>query len=80
MEKQDFANRTMHFGLRIIRLVESLSQSQTARVIGNQFLRAGTAVGANYRSASLSRSELISSPKWELWKKNATRLFTGCKC
>jgi four helix bundle protein len=56
MQKQDFAKRTMHFGLRTIRLVESLPNSQTARVIGNQLLRAGTAVGANYRSALRARS------------------------
>jgi four helix bundle protein len=56
MQKQDFAKRTMRFGLRIIRLVESLPNSQTARVIGNQLLRAGTAVGANYRSALRGRS------------------------
>ena len=46
----------MHFGLRIIRLVESLPHSQSARVIGNQLLRAGTAVGANYRSAVRGKS------------------------
>jgi four helix bundle protein len=56
MQKQDFAKRTMQFGLRIIRVVESLPNLQTARVIGNQLLRAGTAVGANYRSALRGRS------------------------
>jgi len=56
MQKQDFARRTMHFGLRTIHLVESLPNSQAARVIGNQLLRAGTAVGANYRSALRGRS------------------------
>ena len=62
MQKQDFARRTMHFGLRTIRLVESLPNSQTARVIGNQLLRAGTAVGANYRSAlrGKSRADFIA--------------------
>jgi four helix bundle protein len=56
MQKQDFAKRTMQFGLRIIRVVESLPNLQTARVIGKQLLRAGTAVGANYRSALRGRS------------------------
>jgi four helix bundle protein len=56
MQKQDFAKRTMQFGLPTIRVVESLPNSQTARVIGNQLLRAGTAVGANYRSALRGRS------------------------
>jgi four helix bundle protein len=62
MQKKDFARRTMNFGLRTIRLVESLPNSQTARVIGNQLLRAGTAVGANYRSAlrGKSRADFIA--------------------
>ena len=62
MQKKDFARRTMHFGLRTIRLVESLPNSQAARVIGNQLLRAGTAVGANYRSAlrGKSRADFIA--------------------
>src|ERR1700681_3826324 len=62
MQKQDFAKRTMLFGLRVIRLVESLPKSQTARVIGNQLLRAGTSVGANHRSAlrGKSRADFIA--------------------
>jgi four helix bundle protein len=62
MQKKDFAKRTMLFGLRVIRLVESLPKSQTAYVIGNQLLRAGTSVGANYRSAlrGKSRADFIA--------------------
>ena len=52
----------MQFGLRVIHLVESLPNSRTGRVIGNQLLRAGTAVGANYRSAlrGKSRADFIA--------------------
>lgn len=62
MQKKDFAKRTMLFGLRVIRLVESLPKSQTAYVVGNQLLRAGTSVGANYRSAlrGKSRADFIA--------------------
>lgn len=62
MQKQDFAKRTMLFGLRVIRLVESLPKSQAAYVIGNQLLRAGTSVGANHRSAlrGKSRADFIA--------------------
>jgi four helix bundle protein len=62
MQKQDFAKRTMLFGLRVIRLVESLPKSQIACVIGNQLLRSGTSVGANYRSAlrGKSRADFIA--------------------
>jgi len=57
MEKQDFARRTVYFGLRTVHLVESLPNSRPARVIGNQLLRAGTAVGASYRSALRGKSQ-----------------------
>jgi four helix bundle protein len=62
MQKQEFLKRTMHFGLRVIRVVESLPENQVARVLGNQLLRAGTAVGANYRAAARgkSRADFIS--------------------
>ncbi len=62
MQKQDFARRTMLFGLRIIRVVEHLPKSQVARVIGGELLRSGTSVGANYRSAlrGKSRADFIA--------------------
>ena len=56
MQKQEFTKRTMLFGLRVIRLVDSLPRSRPAGVIGNQLLRSGTSVGANYRAAVRGRS------------------------
>lgn len=46
----------MAFGLRVIRLVQSLSRNDVARILGKQLLRAGTSVGANYRAAVRGRS------------------------
>jgi four helix bundle protein len=62
MQKEDFLKRTMAFGLRVIRLVESLPKRQVATVLGNQLLRAGTSVGANYRAAvrGKSRADFIA--------------------
>jgi four helix bundle protein len=62
MEKEEFLKRTMNFGLRVIRLVESLPKKQVATVLGNQLLRAGTSVGANYRAAvrGKSRADFIA--------------------
>src|SRR5437764_7438785 len=56
MAEEDLKQRTKSYALRVIRLVESLPTSRTADVIGKQLLRAGTAVGANYRAARRSRS------------------------
>ena len=52
----DFRDRTFQFGIRCVRLVESLPKSIVAQTIGKQLLRAGTSVGANYRAAVRGRS------------------------
>jgi four helix bundle protein len=52
----DLKRRTQEFALRIIRLCERLPSRPAARVIGNQLLRSGTSVGANYRAARRARS------------------------
>jgi len=57
LDTDELKQRTKAFALRIIRLVEALPNTSTARVIGNQLLRAGTSVGANYRAACRARSQ-----------------------
>jgi four helix bundle protein len=52
----DLKARTRDFALRVIRLSASLPKSAEAQVIGKQFLRSGTSVGANYREALRARS------------------------
>lgn len=61
-EGQDLRIRTKAFALRIVRVVGALPRNAVARVIGQQLLRSGTSVGAQYREACCSRSdaELIS--------------------
>ena len=57
MHENDLKKRTKQFGLKVIRLVEFLPNGQTARTIGNQLLRSGMSVGANYRAACRGRSK-----------------------
>jgi four helix bundle protein len=57
MNQAQMKERTKAFGLRIIRLVDALPASRIANVIGNQILRSGTSVGANYRAARRARSD-----------------------
>jgi four helix bundle protein len=57
MDSTQFKARTKAYGLRVIRLVEALPRGQTASVLGNQLLRSGTSVGANYRAASGAKSK-----------------------
>ena len=57
MTEQDLRKRTKQFALRVIKLVNALPKTQTGKVIGNQLLRSGTSVGANYRAACRARSQ-----------------------
>ncbi|HEV2805876.1 MAG TPA: four helix bundle protein [Chthoniobacterales bacterium] len=61
-QRGDFRERTFQFGIRCVRLVESLPKSMTSQTIGRQLLRAATSVGANYRSAvgGRSRADFVS--------------------
>ncbi len=56
MTRGDFRARTFQFGIRCIRLAESLPKSATAQVVTKQLIRSATSVGANYRAAIRGRS------------------------
>ena len=56
VKHDNLRDRTKTFALRVIRLVESLPKSGTAKVIGHQLVRSSTSVGANYRAACRARS------------------------
>ena len=56
MTRGEFTARTKRLAIGIIDLVEHLPKGRTADVVGNQLLRCGTSVAANYRSACRARS------------------------
>jgi four helix bundle protein len=56
MRKEDLKCRTRQFALAVIGLVDSLPRGRIADVLGQQLLRSGTSVGANYRAACRARS------------------------
>jgi len=49
--------RTKQFGIRVIRLTETLPKTAPGQVIGRQLLRSALSVGANYRAACRARSQ-----------------------
>jgi len=49
--------RTKAFALEVIALVEDLPRGRSADAIGNQLIRSGASVGANYRAACRARSK-----------------------
>jgi four helix bundle protein len=58
----EFRKRTFDFGIRCVRMIESLPKTMIAQTLGKQLLRSATSVGANYRSAirARSRAEFIA--------------------
>ena len=50
--------RTQAFGLEIIRLIQSLPSRGAEHIIGQQLLRSGMSVGANFRAACRARSRM----------------------
>ena len=61
-QHRDFQERTFQFGIRCVRLVETLPKGMVGQTAGKQLLRAGTSAGANYRAAirGRSRADFIS--------------------
>jgi four helix bundle protein len=57
MNRDELKKRTKEFALRIVKLVSALPSTTAGRVIGNQLLRSGTSVGANYRAACRAKSK-----------------------
>lgn len=56
MNKAELLDRTKAFGLQVLKLVDHLPRTTSGRAIGNQLVRSGTSIGANYRAACRSRS------------------------
>ena len=57
MDEDELKQRTKQFALRVLKLTEALPKNRAGNVIGNQLLRSGTSVGANYRAACKGRSK-----------------------
>lgn len=49
--------RTKKFVLDSIKFYQTLPKTEEARIIGRQFIRSASSVGANYRAACRSRSK-----------------------
>jgi four helix bundle protein len=56
-KEENLRDRTKEFALRIVRMFSQLPKSTEAQILGNQLLRSGTSVGANYREAYRGRSK-----------------------
>ena len=53
---RELEQRTMRFAVAVIRLSAKLPDTVEGRIVRNQFTKAGTSIGANYREANRARS------------------------
>src|SRR6266850_1927136 len=56
MKSTELQDRTKSFALRVLTLMERLSNTIGGRALANQLARSATSVGANYRAACRARS------------------------
>jgi four helix bundle protein len=56
VDREELKRRTKAFALHVVRFVSNMPGNPVARLLGNQLLKAGTSVGANYRAACRARS------------------------
>lgn len=56
MKKEELKDRTKKFARNVIMMVEDLPNSRAGYIVGDQIIRSGTSVAANYRSACRARS------------------------
>ena len=55
-QAKQMQDRAKKFAVRVIKAFARLPKDEAARIIGRQFLRSGTSLAANYRSACWARS------------------------
>jgi four helix bundle protein len=55
-KSEELQNRTKHFALRVLSLIDRLPNTIGERVLAHQLARSATSVGANYRAACRGRS------------------------
>jgi four helix bundle protein len=58
MAAEQLKKRTQAFAIAIIKFVQELPDRGPTRIIGDQLVRCGTSVGANFRSSCRARSHL----------------------
>ena len=57
MTNDQLKNRTKHFSLTVLNLIEKMPNSMSTRVVINQIAKSATSVGANYRAVCRARSD-----------------------
>ncbi len=69
--KSDLIGRCYTFGLRVIRLTDTLPNKRSAWVIADQLIRSATSIGANLVEGKASSSRLEFKKFYEIALKSA---------
>jgi four helix bundle protein len=72
MDKRELEQRTLAFAVRVVQFVAKLPRGPASDVLGRQFLKAGTSVGANYREANRAESRDDFAHKMAIVEKEAS--------
>ncbi|OGW95500.1 MAG: four helix bundle protein [Omnitrophica bacterium RIFCSPLOWO2_12_FULL_44_17] len=71
MAEDELKQRMKIFSVRIMQLVDELPKTMTASILSKQLLRAGTAIGANYRSVCRAKSNADFAAKLAIVEEEA---------
>lgn len=77
MDKEYLKKRTKDFGLRVIKMLDSLPKTPAGRAVASQIVRSATSVGANYRAACRGAQKLSLLPSLVLLLKKLTNAAIG---
>jgi len=75
--KENFSKRIKQFVLNLIDFIDSLPHERTCRIIGDQLMRCGSSVGANYfeARAESSRRDFINYFNHSLKSANESKFW-----
>ena len=75
--RKEIEERTFRFGVRIVKLSNSLPKSPAGYAIASQIVRSGTSIGANIQEAQdgLSKKDFIHSMNISLKEARETRYW-----
>jgi four helix bundle protein len=71
VDKDELEKRTKTFSLKVIEFSALLARNMIGDVLGRQFLKAGTSIGANYREANRAESRKDFAHKIGIVQKEA---------
>lgn len=71
----DLKQRSLAFGVQVVELVKTLPNNSAGWVLGKQFLRAATSIGANIWEADVASSDADFSNKMSIARKEANEVL-----